>query len=230
MRILAVDDVRTNLELLEILLSREGHAVVCATSGDEAVGLLGQNTEFDLVLMDVQMPVMDGLAATRLIRAMDNGAQRIPVVALTANVLADQIQACRAAGMDDHLGKPIKAEELSRLLSRVAGLHDRSPALAPEDSVTNDPLAELKARYRAQMDTFAGEFARLGALPLETRANAMAAYSHSIAGTAGSFGFTEVSNAAFELEAAAKSCRDLGAEYGTLDPLIHKLLNAVAFS
>ncbi len=230
LRILAVDDVRTNLELLEILLSREGHAVVCATSGDEAVGLLGQNTEFDLVLMDVQMPVMDGLAATRLIRAMDNGAQRIPVVALTANVLADQIQACRAAGMDDHLGKPIKAEELSRLLSRVAGLHDRSPALAPEDSVTNDPLAELKARYRAQMDTFAGEFARLGALPLETRANAMAAYSHSIAGTAGSFGFTEVSNAAFELEAAAKSCRDLGAEYGTLDPLIHKLLNAVAFS
>ena len=230
LRVLAVDDVATNLELLEILLSREGHAVVCATSGDEAIGLLGRDDGFDLVLMDVQMPGMDGLAATRLIRSMGNGVQRIPVVALTANVLSDQIEACRAAGMDDHLGKPIKVEDLLSLLSRVAGLNDRSPTPASEDVVTQDPLAELKARYRAQMDTFAGEFARLGALPSDSRADAMAAYSHSIAGTAGSFGFTAVSNVAFELEAAAKRCRDLGAEAGTLDPLIHKLVNAVAFS
>lgn len=230
LRVLAVDDVATNLELLEILLSREGHAVVCVTSGEEAIGLLGRNTGFDLVLMDVQMPGMDGLAATRLIRAMDNGAQGIPVVALTANVLADQIEACRAAGMDDHLGKPIKLEELLDLLSRVAGPDERSPALAPEDVNTQDPLAELKARYRAQMDKFAGEFARLGALSEDRRADAIAAYSHSIAGTAGSFGFTAVSNAAFELEAAARRCRDLGSELEGLDPLVHELINRVALS
>ncbi|AQR63180.1 hypothetical protein BZG35_17145 [Brevundimonas sp. LM2] len=230
LRILAVDDVATNLELLEILLSREGHAVVCATSGDEAVEMLGRNTAFDLVLMDVQMPGMDGLAATRLIRAMDNGAQDIPVAALTANVLADQIEACRAAGMDDHLGKPIKVEDLLGLLSRVAGLHDRSPAKAPEDSITQDPLAELKARYRAQMDTFAGEFARLRALPSDRRADAMAAYSHSIAGTAGSFGFMGVSSAAFDLEAAAKRCRDLGAETELLDTFIRELINQIAIA
>lgn len=230
LRILAVDDVEANLELLDILLSREGHAVICATSGDAAIGLLGRDAGFDLVLMDVQMPGMDGLAATRLIRAMDNGAQRIPVVALTANVLANQIEACRAAGMDDHLGKPIKVEDLLRLLSRVAGLDDRSPTPAVEGVATQDPLAELKARYRARMDTFEDEFGRLRALPLDRRADAMAALSHSIAGTAGSLGYTAVSDAAFELEAAAKRCRDLGVAPETLDPLIHELVNRVAHS
>jgi len=230
LRVLAVDDVEANLELLDILLSRAGHAVVCATSGYAAIELLERDAGFDLVLMDVQMPDMDGLAATRLIRKMANEAQRIPVVALTANVLSDQIEACRAAGMDDHLGKPIKVEELQNLLSRVAGLVDRYPTPASDDLVTQDPLAELKARYRAQMDTFEGEFARLGALPPDSRADAMAAYSHSIAGTAGSFGFTAVSDAAFDLEAAAKRCRDLGAESETLDPLVHELINRVALS
>ena len=230
LKVLAVDDVGTNLELLEILLARAGHTVVCATSGEAAIELLGRDAGFDLVLMDVQMPGMDGLAATRLIRAMANGAQRIPVVALTANVLSDQIEACRTAGMDDHLGKPIKVEELLSLLSRVAGRADRSPMPAPAEGVTQDPFAQLRARYRAQMDTFEGEFARLGDLPLERRADAMAAYSHSIAGTAGSFGFTAVSNAAFDLEAAAKRCHDLGAEFETLKPLIRELVNAVALS
>ena len=230
LRVLAVDDVAANLELLDILLARAGHAVVCATSGDAAIKFLERDAGFDLVLMDVQMPGMDGLAATRLIRAMANGAQRIPVIALTANVLPDQIEACRAAGMDDHLGKPIKVEDLLSLLSRVAGLDDRSPTTAAEDGVTQDPLAELKARYRAQMDTFEGEFARLGALPLDHRADAMAAYSHSIAGTAGSFGFTAVSKAAFDLEAAAKRCRDTGAEPEALAPLVHELVKRVALS
>ena len=229
LKILAVDDIVTNLELLDILLSRAGHTVVSATSGDEAIRLLGRDAGFDLVLMDVQMPGMDGLAATRLVRAMDNGAQRIPVVALTANVLSDQIEACRTAGMDDHLGKPIKVEDLLSLLSRVAGRDDRSPRPAAEDAGARDPLAELKARYRAQMDTFEDEFARLRALPLDRCADAMAAYSHSIAGTAGSFGFTEVSNAAFELEAAAKRCRDLGAAPETLNPFIRELINQISF-
>lgn len=227
LRILAVDDIETNLELLDILLSRAGHAVVCVTSGDEAIGWLGRDAGFDLVLMDVQMPGMDGLAATRLIRAMDNGAQRIPVVALTANVLADQIEACRAAGMDDHLGKPIKVEDLLTLLSRVARLDDRSPTAAGEVA-PQDPLAELKGRYRARMETFEDEFARLRALPLDLRADAMAALSHSIAGTAGSLGYTAVSDAAFELEAAARRCRDLGVGPETLDPLIHELVSRVA--
>ncbi|MDP2182773.1 MAG: PAS domain-containing protein [Actinomycetota bacterium] len=230
LKILAVDDVAANLELLDILLARAGHAVVCATSGDAAIKCLERDAGFDLVLMDVQMPGMDGLAATRLVRAMANGAERIPVVALTANVLADQIEACRAAGMDDHLGKPIKVEDLLSLLSRVAELNDRSPTTAAEDGVTQDPLAELKARYRVQMDTFKGEFARLGALPRDRRADAMAAFSHSIAGTAGSLGFTAVSNAAFELEAEAKRCRDLSVGPETLDPLIHELVRRVAHS
>jgi CheY-like chemotaxis protein/HPt (histidine-containing phosphotransfer) domain-containing protein len=228
LRVLAVDDLAANLELLQILLSRSGHTVVCAPSGDAAIALLGRDAGFDLILMDVQMPGMDGMATTRLIRTMANGAQRIPVVALTANVLSDQIEACRAAGMDDHLGKPIKVEELLSLLSRVTGPDDPAPAPAPDDGLTLDPLAELQARYRAQMDTFEGEFLRLRALPLDRRADAVAAFSHTIAGTSGSFGFTEVSDAAFALEAAAIQCRDQGAELATLDPLVRDLVARVA--
>ena len=230
LKILAVDDIAANLELLDILLSREGHAVVCVTSGDEAIASLGRDSGFDLVLMDVQMPGMDGLAATRLIRALDNEAQRIPVVALTANVMADQIEACRAAGMDDHLGKPIRVDELQRVLSRVADL-DVCHRLTPSKNLAeHDPLAELRTRYRTQMDMFEGEFARLGALPLDRRADAIASYSHSIAGTAGSFGFTEVSDLAFKLEAAAKRYRDTGAEPEPLQRLIDELVNQVALS
>ena len=80
------------------------------------------------------------------------------------------------------------------------------------------------------MDLFEGEFARFMALPLDRRADAIAAYSHSIAGTAGSFGFTAVSDVAFELEAAAKRWRDTGAEPETLQRLMDELLNQVALS
>ncbi|MBU4460832.1 MAG: PAS domain S-box protein [Verrucomicrobia bacterium] len=230
LKVLAVDDIAANLELLDILLSNAGHAVVCAMSGEAAIELLRRDSGFDVVLMDVQMPGMDGLAATRLIRAMDGEAQRIPVVALTANVLGDQVEACRAAGMDDHLGKPIKLEELSSLLGRVAGLDKNGSLAPPKNVVAHDPLAELKARYSAQMETFESEFARLAALPANRRADAIAALGHSIAGTAGSFGFTAVSNAAFAVEAAAKRCRDRGADYETLPPLIQELVTRVALA
>ena len=72
----------------------------------------------DLVLMDVQMPIMDGLTATRRIRAMSSeSARTTPIVAMTANVLPEQIETCLAAGMDDHLGKPISAAKLLEAIS-----------------------------------------------------------------------------------------------------------------
>ena len=74
---------------------------------------------FDLVLMDVQMPVMDGLAATRAIRALDLPRLKgLPIIAMTANVLPDQVQKCLDAGMDDHLAKPYTLEELQRTTQR----------------------------------------------------------------------------------------------------------------
>jgi PAS domain S-box-containing protein len=227
LRILVVDDVSTNLELLDILLSAEGHSVTCALSGGAAIETLALDAGFDLILMDIQMPGMDGLATTRLIRAMP-GMARTPVVALTAHVLPEQVEDCRAAGMDDHLAKPIKQDALLELVSRVARIAGAQTPDARDESSEDDPLAGLKTRYRAQMNLFEAEFARLEALPPDRRADAIATYTHSIAGTAGSLGFPEVSRAAAQLEAAAKLCGDAGDVRERLHPLIARLLATVA--
>lgn len=80
-------------------------------SGAEAVKA-SLSTQFDVILMDLQMPGMDGLAATRAIRANSDLNRRTPILALSANVLPDQVEACHEAGMDDHIAKPINAKDL----------------------------------------------------------------------------------------------------------------------
>ena len=228
LRILVVDDIETNLELLEILLSGDGHTVVCAASGEVAIETLRTGGEFDLVLMDVQMPGMDGLAATRIIRGLGGRVERIPVVALTANVMSEQIAACRAAGMDDHLGKPVSTDDLFELIDRVARLHADPSKRQSVDIASDERLAALKSRYRSQMETFQQEFARLRGLSGDRSADAIAAFAHSIAGTAGGLGFPGVSTAAFGLEVAAKRCRDQNLHCGSLDTLIGELLESVS--
>jgi PAS domain S-box-containing protein len=110
-RVLVVDDVAVNRELVKIMLSVFGHELVEASSGAEAVER-ALHSPFDLILMDLQMPGMDGISATRAIRATSSANARTPVLALTANVMASHIAACREAGMDDHIGKPIDPTEL----------------------------------------------------------------------------------------------------------------------
>jgi PAS domain S-box-containing protein len=110
-RILVVDDVAVNRELVRAMLEVFGHQLTEAASGAEAVERAMQ-TRFDLILMDLQMPGMDGLAATRAIRANSEVNAATPIVALSANVMATHVEACQAAGMDDHIGKPITPGEL----------------------------------------------------------------------------------------------------------------------
>ena len=110
-RILVVDDVAVNRELVSVMLSPFGHQLVEAASGTEAVEA-AMHEAFDLILMDLQMPGMDGLAATRAIREGCEYNRATPIVALSADVMPIQLQACRAAGMDDHIAKPIDPAEL----------------------------------------------------------------------------------------------------------------------
>jgi CheY-like chemotaxis protein len=117
--VLLVEDNPTNRRVAELFLERAGCKVLQAVDGAEALALLkGQGV--DLVLMDVQMPVMDGLEATRRIRAESPGGARIPIVGLTASALREQVEACRAAGMDDVIAKPIERERLEAVLERYA--------------------------------------------------------------------------------------------------------------
>jgi PAS domain S-box-containing protein len=116
-RVLAVEDNPVNRELIAALLSPFDIELETAADGAEAVEAVGR-ASFDVILMDVQMPIMDGLTATRRIRALPGPAARTPIVAMTANVLPEQIARCREAGMDDHLGKPINPTKLLEALER----------------------------------------------------------------------------------------------------------------
>ncbi len=119
-RILVVDDVAINRDIAQAVLRSAGHAVDTAPGGPEAV-MAVRSGPYDLVLMDVQMPGMDGIAATRHIRALGGPAAAIPIVALTANVLPHQVAAFREAGMNGHVGKPFKREELFAVVDSWIG-------------------------------------------------------------------------------------------------------------
>ena len=116
LRILMADDAAANRELVSAILGSMGVELETVTDGAQAVEAVRAGT-FDLVLMDVHMPVMDGLSATRAIRGLPGPVKRTPIVALTANVQPEQMERCREAGMDDHVGKPIQVAELLRVIA-----------------------------------------------------------------------------------------------------------------
>ena len=109
--ILVVDDLDQNRDLARKMLEAAGYTVDEATNGAQAVSAV-QATTYELVLMDVQMDRMDGVTATKVIRNLDHPAKDVPIIAMTANVLADDVRSFKAAGMNDHLGKPFKRKQL----------------------------------------------------------------------------------------------------------------------
>ncbi len=139
LRILAADDVPQNIELLSIVLSRLGHQVVTAYDGEEVLTAFHAE-QFDLLLMDVQMPRMDGLETTRRIRRHEqiNGLQPTPIIALTASVLEQDRRAAREAGMDGFASKPLEMDKLLAEIAAVIGLAPL-PVTAPAPSLDEPP-------------------------------------------------------------------------------------------
>jgi signal transduction histidine kinase/CheY-like chemotaxis protein/ligand-binding sensor domain-containing protein len=130
LRILLVEDNKVNQRLAEKLLARDGHTVRMASTGVEAVEISGAEG-FDVILMDVQMPEMDGFEATRLIRERENGnkSPRTPIIAMTAHAMTGDRDKCLEAGMDAYLAKPIQRRELRAALA-AAG-ERAQPSVAP---------------------------------------------------------------------------------------------------
>ncbi|MDR0223371.1 MAG: response regulator [Oscillospiraceae bacterium] len=119
-KLLLVEDVEINREIVLLLLEETGLEIDCAENGGKALETIEKNPgKYDAVLMDMEMPEMDGLEATRRIRELpERGRGRLPIIAMTANVFKDDIDSCFEAGMDDHLGKPINISELTDKLRK----------------------------------------------------------------------------------------------------------------
>ncbi|MCL2247914.1 MAG: ATP-binding protein [Oscillospiraceae bacterium] len=119
-KVLLVEDVEINRDILSALLEDTGLLIDCAENGKEAVDKITADPDkYDFVFMDLQMPLMDGLSATREIRAMSApNIKKLPIIAMTANVFKDDIESCVAAGMNDHLGKPLDVSKVIYMLRK----------------------------------------------------------------------------------------------------------------
>lgn len=229
LRVLVVDDSEINRELAESILIDEGATVYTATDGQSAVNWLRQRAEtVDIVLMDVQMPGMDGHEATRRIRQLD-AHRRLPIIALSAGAFQEQQAAALAAGMDDYLAKPFEAEELLAMIRKHTGLgavaapaeagpesEGRSGAHMPEfpglDVLTGLSLWKTPTMYRRYLQLFVDHYsgaARDIVIRWGQGEHAeVSAAAHKLAGGAGNLGLTEVCRIAKQVEQAAASGSD----------------------
>lgn len=131
LRVLLAEDSLVNQKLAVGLLERHGHTVTVANHGREVLGAI-ESDKFDLILMDVQMPEMDGLEATEIIRARERDTEdHVPIVAMTAHAMQGDRQRCLDAGMDEYIAKPIRAHQLFQTVANVLGLSSQ-PLPAPD--------------------------------------------------------------------------------------------------
>ncbi len=223
-RVLVVDDVPVNREIARLMLTIAGCEVVEADSGAAAVEA-ARCEVFDIILMDLQMPGMDGIAATREIRGLGGEAARTPIIAMTANVMQDQVQFCLASGMDGHLGKPFRQADLIDTVRRFAIRRTDIPAASaaappetPHATVFDpEPLAQMgvttgSAIHRSLLISL-GASLEVSFLPELSDPGARAALAHdahALVSAAGSLGFLELSEASRTLQHA---CEDT-----TIDP------------
>jgi CheY-like chemotaxis protein len=226
-RILLAEDNPVNQKVEQLMLARMGYQAEVAGDGHEVLEAL-RRQRYDLVLMDVQMPGMDGLEATRSLRAELPPERQPHVIAVTANVLADQREACFAAGMDDFVGKPVSFNDLRSALLRAGGhVAPAQPAPAPATTPPGTPgapspldltyldslrhLGEMSGKplVREIVDSFLAETPRRLELMKEavrrSDAAALAFIAHSLKGSSGQIGAVRVSSLSFELEQKGKS-------------------------
>ncbi|MDZ4738673.1 MAG: ATP-binding protein [Alphaproteobacteria bacterium] len=153
LRLLLVEDNATNQLVARVALAKFDIAPDTAGNGLEAVEAV-RGKDYDIILMDMQMPEMDGITATRIIREMPGTAKTVPIVALTANAYESDIEACHAAGMSGHLGKPFRKEELFVAIAHALKGDDRrvAPVRNPASSAAEKPIIdpEVLATFRAE--------------------------------------------------------------------------------
>jgi len=236
--VLAADDVPQNLELLQILLSRLGHRISTASNGEEAVRAFAGG-QFDIVLMDVQMPVLSGLDASREIRRLEaqSGRPPTPIIALTASVLAEDARAAREAGMDGFASKPVDLHLLTLEIARLLNI-----PVAPDVATTPRPLPGVRgsvidwsrgqqlwgseARHHAALRQFLVDFSNIASRlrQLLDRPDELQAQLHRLKGAAGNLALSRVANLSGALESDLSAGQDENIK-NRLDQLADELVN-----
>jgi two-component system, sensor histidine kinase and response regulator len=218
LRILLAEDAYPNQVLVIGLLGKQGHAISVANNGKEAVALLKAHP-FDVVLMDVQMPEMDGLEATRLIRQLEATGQlaaqprtRIPIVAMTAHAMKGDRERCLESGMDSYVTKPIRSRDLSEALAQffphtpaAAGGAERSTPSAVLDwpaalQSTDGDVDLLRIVGQAYLTEVPGHRARLRTAVAAKDAATVHRLGHLLKGLASTFGAAQARGLAERLE------------------------------
>jgi CheY-like chemotaxis protein len=211
-RVLVVEDNPTNQKVIVLRLEKMGCRADIATNGQEAVEASAQ-VPYDVILMDCQMPVMDGFEATARIRA--RGGFHVPIIALTANAMEDDREHCLQAGMDDYLSKPVRNKELADKLSRWIG----TPPLTDGPAGTGETLRrfltslEEEGFRREEIDVLLGSFLDSSArimVDLESAAGTRDAArlrmaTHTLKGSAATLGLTSLAALAAEMERQEKA-------------------------
>ncbi|MBA3728156.1 MAG: PAS domain S-box protein [Actinobacteria bacterium] len=217
LRILVVEDNAVNQQLVLLMLQKVGYRADVAANGVEALEALERQT-YDAVLMDVEMPEMDGLEATKRIHQRWPRERRPHIVAVTANAMQGERELCIQAGMDDYIAKPIHIEELAGALTRVARRPGASqPASAVDAGVIRKLVSSLGEQGRgsvaALIDTFLGhvpgQMATLTTALERNQVEDVRRETHTLKSNAAAFGPVQLAKICRELEAAAKA--------GTLD-------------
>jgi two-component system sensor histidine kinase/response regulator len=149
-RVLLVDDNVVNQKVATHFLERMGITIILANDGAEAVKLFDINA-YELVLMDLQMPIMDGFEATRRIRDFEGWRQRTPIIALTANAMAGQMERCLAAGMDGFLTKPLEIEPMREIIARYC--HEESSSTMSADGSAHEPTTPISEAQTVELLT-----------------------------------------------------------------------------
>jgi signal transduction histidine kinase/DNA-binding response OmpR family regulator len=230
LRVLIAEDNTTNQLVVTRMLQDYDIDVRIAANGLEAVAA-AEAGAFDVIFMDMRMPEMDGLDATRAIRQKGGALAVVPIVALTANAFADDMKACRDAGMNDFVAKPIRKRLLLEKLAKIvlassSGMGDliiveqpraapkptlvRAPDILIDRSVIEELLTELGPDTAAEvLRTFLNEtrtrLARLAELSTTGDCAAIEIEAHTLKGAAGALGFTGVAERAFAVEREARA-------------------------
>lgn len=220
-RILVADDLEPVQRIARSLLEAAGHEVDTVSDGAETLARV-QSKPYDLILMDIEMPIMDGIASTRAIRALTGSASAVPILAMTVNVLPEHVRAYRVAGMNDYVAKPLKQRDLLRKLSEwlPGTCAAELPANLPEPGVAFfdreafEELQTIMGKKRVS-DWIAQFLLHLEAtFPLAgTEAPSrelLARDAHALVSHAGFLGFLELALLCSELERVCASGGDVG--------------------